>query len=442
VPAVTRWLAEWAWLGGPSAVASVVLESSDGVLVAVHPGATAASARATDASATGALVAGAVPLRGLVLPGLVNAHSHAFHRAMRGRGPGADFWRWRDGMYGVAARLDPSSYAALAAACYAEMLEAGITSVFEFHYLHRPLGMDDAVVAAAAEARIGLVLLDTCYLRGGFEETPLTPVQQRFSDGSVEAWATRASAVAAHHPDLAMGAAIHSVRAVDERSMAAVAAWAGERSLPLHLHLSEQPAENVASLAATGRTPAQLAADTGVLGPHTTAVHATHLTAADLTLLGSSGTTACLCPTTERDLADGVGPASALRAAGCPLALGSDSQAVIDLFEEARAVELDQRLVTGVRGAHQPEALLAAAAGGRSLAVGEPADFLVLSLDSSRLAGFDPEAAAAHVVFSASAADVASVVVAGREVVRAGKHVSIDTAAALRSAIAAVTGPG
>ena len=339
------------------------------------------------------------------------------------------------------ARLDPESYRALAAACYAEMLEAGITSVCEFHYVHQPREMDDAVVAAASDAGIGLVLLDTCYLRAGFDHAPMSGVQQRFTDGSVEAWAARASSVAARYPDLVVGAAVHSVRAVDERSMVAVADWAASRSVPLHLHLSEQPAENLACVAATGRTPAQVAADAGVLGPRTTAVHATHVGSFDIGLLGSSGASVCLCPTTERDLADGVGPAAGLVAAGCSLALGSDSHTVIDLFEEARAVELDERLITGARGAHEPAALLAAATGGRSLEVGSPADLCVLSLDSVRLAGFDPSEAASHVVFAATAADVASVVVGGRCVVSGGRHRSIDTAAALRAAIATVTRP-
>jgi cytosine/adenosine deaminase-related metal-dependent hydrolase len=184
-----------------------------------------------------------------------------------------------------------------------------------------------------------------------------------------------------------------------------------------------------------------LAADAGVLGPRTTAVHATHVGPSDIDLLGSSETAVCLCPTTERDLADGVGPASALVAAGCRLAVGSDSHAVIDLFEEARAVELNERLVNGVRGASDPGALLSAATGGRSLTVGSPADLCVLSLDSVRLAGFDPQQAASHVVFAATAADVSSVVVGGRCVVSGGRHRSIDTVAALRAAIATVTGP-
>jgi formiminoglutamate deiminase len=420
---VSRWLAERAWLGGPGAAADVLLEESDGVLVSVSAGA-------------GASAAGAERLSGLVLPGLVNAHSHAFHRALRGRAAGADFWQWRTGMYDVAARLGPSSYLALATAVYAEMLEAGITEVHEFHYLHQPLGMDDAVVAAAREAGIGLVLLDTCYLRAGFDDEPLSPVQRRFSDGDVDGWAARASGVAARHPGLVVGAAVHSVRAVDPASMAAVAAWAAERDVPLHLHLSEQPAENGACLAAQGMTPAEVAAEAGVLGPRTTAVHATHVSRSDVALLGGSGTGVCLCPTTERDLADGVGPAAALAAAGCPLSLGSDSHAVIDLFEEARAVELDERLATGRRGLHDPADLLAAATGGRSLAVGERADFLALSLDSARLAGFDPSAAAAHVVFSAAAPDVRDVVVGGRPVVREGRHLHVETAATLRSALA------
>ena len=423
---MTVWYAEWAWLGGAEATAGVVLEAVDGVFADVR---------------VGPAPPGAERVAGLVLPGLVNAHSHAFHRALRGRAGGADFWSWRDQMYTVAARLDPSTYLALATACFAEMAEAGITTVHEFHYLHHPGGMDDAVVEAARAVGVRLVLLDTCYLRAGFANEPLSLVQQRFSDGDVDRWAARASLVAARHPDVVVGAAVHSVRAVDTASMAAVASWAAERAVPLHFHVSEQPAENEACLAATGYAPTQLAESAGMLGPRSTAVHATHVTPDDIARLGRSGTTVCLCPTTERDLADGVGPAAALGGAGCPLALGSDSQAVVDLFEEARAVELDERLVTGRRGAHAPAALLGAATGGGVLAPGAPADFVVLSLDSPRLAGFDPRRAAAHVVFAAAPADVGEVVVGGRRVVSAGRHVAIDTAAALHAAIAAVADP-
>jgi formiminoglutamate deiminase len=235
-----------------------------------------------------------------------------------------------------------------------------------------------------------------------------------------------------------VGAAIHSVRAVDPDSLGAIAAWSRDRGVPLHLHLSEQPAENDACRAATGRTPAQLAHDHGVLGAATTAVHCTHVTADDIALLGATRTTACLCPTTERDLADGIGPAAELAAAGCPLRLGSDSHAVTDLFEEARAVELDERLATGRRGVHAPGALLAAATGEAALRAGEPADLCAISLDGARLAGIDPDDPVPMVVAAATAADVTDVVVAGRQVVRGGAHVDIDVAAELRAAVAAV----
>jgi formiminoglutamate deiminase len=424
---VTTWWAEWAWLGGPAeeAVDGVVLREREGVLTAVATGVAAAPA-------------GAEVLRGITLPGLVNGHSHAFHRALRGAGAGGDFWSWRDAMYAVAAALDPDLLQALARACFAEMALAGVTTVHEFHYLHHPDGMDDAVVDAAAAAGVRLVLLDTCYLRGGFDGAALDPVQRRFSDGDAEAWAIRASAVAARHPGAVVGAAIHSVRAVDAASMEVVAGWARARGVPLHLHLSEQPAENEACVAATSRTPAELCDAAGVLGPATTAVHATHVTPGDIGRLGRAGTSVCLCPTTERDLADGVGPAAALAAAGCDLRLGSDSQAVIDLFAEARAMELDERLVGGRRRVHAPGDLLASAVGGGRLVAGGPADFTTVSLASTRLAGFAPERAASHLVFAASAADVGTVVVGGRVVVAGGTHRRIDVASELRAAIADV----
>jgi cytosine/adenosine deaminase-related metal-dependent hydrolase len=175
-----------------------------------------------------------------------------------------------------------------------------------------------------------------------------------------------------------------------------------------------------------------------VLGPATTAVHCTHVTTGDVALLGESGTAACLCPTTERDLADGVGPAAALAAAGCPLRVGSDSHAVVDLFEEARAVELDQRLVTGRRGLHPPDALLAAATAGAALQPGEPADLCAVQLDAVRLAGADLDDPVPMLVAAATAAEVTDVVVAGRHVVRSGAHLSMDVAAELRAAIARV----
>ena len=385
--------------------------------------------------------AGAVTLGGpdaLAIPGLVDGHSHAFHRALRGRAAGGDFWAWRAGMYRLVDRLGPESLLALATAAFGELLLAGVTTVHEFHYLHQPPGMDDAVCEAARRAGIRLVLLDTCYLRAGFDDAPLDAVQQRFCDGDVERGAGREEKFVSANPDVTVGAAIHRVRAVDPASMGSVAEWARARSATLHLHLSEQPAENAACLAATGRTPARLAHDHGVLGPSTTAVHATHLTADDTAELGATRTAVCLCPTTERDLADGIGPASALAAAGCALRVGTDSHTVVDLFEEARAVELDERLATGRRGLHRPDDLLTAATAGAALRPGEPADLCVVGLDGVRLAGVDPGDPVPMLVGAATAADVTDAVVAGRHVVRGGHHIALDVAADLRAAIAAV----
>ena len=282
-------------------------------------------------------------------------------------------------MYEVAARLDPESYHRLARATFAEMALAGVTAVGEFHYLHHgpggepyadPNEVGRALIAAAGEAGIRITLLDACYLHGGIGE-PLSPVQERFSDGSAEAWGERVEGLA-DEPGARIGAAIHSVRAVDPDACATVAAWAGERDCPLHAHVSEQPAENEACLAAHGLTPTGVLDQAGALGPRFTAVHATHLTDADTAALGAGRCTCCLCPTTERDLADGVGPARALADAGAELALGTDSHAAIDMLEEARAVELDERLATGERGRHDAASLLRAATAAGHASIGWP----------------------------------------------------------------------
>jgi formiminoglutamate deiminase len=441
------WHAEWAWLAPERGMAERVLVEVEGDRIA-------AVTEGVDPPA------GATRLAGVTIPGLANGHSHAFHRALRGRThrAGGDFWSWRELMYQVAGALDPDGYLELATAAYAEMALAGICAVGEFHYLHHdpagrpyadPNRMGEAVAEAAGRAGVRLTLIDTCYLRAGLDGRPLEGAQVRFGDGDAEAWAERAGAVA-ERPGLRVAAGIHSVRAVDEASMATVAAWAGERDAPLHLHLSEQRAENEACLAATGRTPAALASSAGVLGPRTTAVHATHLTDDDVALLGTTGTAVCLCPTTERDLADGIGPALALADAGSPLCLGSDSHAVVDLFEEARAVELDERLATGRRGNHRPADLLAAASeagmaalgwdAGR-LAPGHLADLVTVTLDSVRLAGARPAEAVDQLVFAATAADVTSVVVSGRQIVADARHLLVgDVPAALDRAIAALGG--
>jgi formiminoglutamate deiminase len=442
--------AEFAWLGDEVA-ADVLIETDGERFTKVTRGVPAPS--------------GATRLAGLTLPGLANAHSHAFHRALRGRAQNgrSTFWSWRKRMYEVADRLDPDAYHALARAVYAEMALAGISCVGEFHYLHHgekgrpyddPNAMGEALITAAAEAGIRITLLDTCYLTGGIGR-PLTGAQLRFGDGSAGNWAGRVDGLRSvvgknGRAHARIGAAIHSVRAVPREQMQAVAAWARERQAPLHVHLSEQPEENEACQEAYGLTPTRLLAECGALGARTVAVHATHLTGEDVGLLGATMTGVCMCPTTERDLADGIGPARDLRDAGSPICLGSDQHAVIDLFEEARAVELHERLRTRERGHWAAGQLLAAAAWNGHYGLGWPeagriepgsyADLVTVGLDSVRLAGTRPAHAVESVVFAATAADVRHVVVSGRQIVRDGRHLLVDDVpGALAAAITLAT---
>ncbi|RFS81028.1 formimidoylglutamate deiminase [Actinomadura spongiicola] len=445
-----QWYAQLAWLG--DRVATDVLIETDGErIVRVESGVPAPP--------------DARRLTGLTLPGLANAHSHAFHRALRSRvqAHSGTFWTWRDQMYKVADRLDPDTYRTLATAVFAEMALAGISCVGEFHYLHHrpggapyaePNAMGEALIAAAADAGIRITLLDACYLTGGIDR-PLQGSQLRFGDGTAGNWARRVESLRektqkAGLSHARVGAAIHSVRAVPREQLRAVASWAQEHRAPLHVHLSEQPAENDACLDAYGMTPTRLLAESGALGALTTAVHATHLTDDDIGLLGTTTTGVCMCPTTERDLGDGIGPTRDLAGAGSPICLGSDQHAVIDLFEEARAVELDERLRTQARGHWTAPELLAAATSNGHYGLGWPeagrlepgayADLVTVALDSVRTAGSVPEYAAEAAVFAATAADVRQVVVSGREIVRDGRHLLVDDVpAALAEAVAAVT---
>jgi formiminoglutamate deiminase len=439
-PASVIWC-ELAWLGGERAEPGVLIELDGERIASVATGVASPPAQATS-------------LPGLAIPGLANAHSHAFQRALRGRTQAerGDFWVWRRRMYEIAGGIDPEGYLALARATFGEMALAGITAVGEFHYLHHgpggaryedPNALGNAVIAAASEAGIRITLLDTCYLNGGIGHQA-EGVQLRFSDGSAEGWAERVDGLEPRD-GARLGAAIHSVRAVDPESGARVAAFAAERSWPLHAHVSEQPAENEDCASAYGKTPTGLLAEAGALSQRFTAVHATHLEAADVELLGGGGCGVCLCPTTERDLADGVGPARRLAEAGARLSLGTDSHALIDVFEEARAVELDERLQTGVRGGHSAAELLHAATAGGCAAIGWPeagriepgalADLVTVGLDGVRLAGASADHAVESVVFSAGATDVRDVMVGGRFVVRDGGHLGFDVPAGLSEAI-------
>ena len=430
----TTFWCEHAWLDGGVA---------ESVLVTVAAG------RITAIEVNAWPLASSRVLRGLVIPGMANVHSHAFHRALRGRTQRdrGSFWTWRKLMYEAAGRLTPDSYRALATAVYAEMALAGITAVGEFHYLHHDTGgrryadpneMGKALIAAAADAGVRLTLLDTCYLSARADGAPLADgPQQRFGDGSGAAWADRVEALTSDvdaDSRVIVGAAIHSVRAVPPSEMAAVVGWAQSHDAPLHIHSSEQTAEIDECLAIHRRTPTALMRDNGVLGPRTTAVHATHLTDQDVADMDGTATGVCFCPTTERDLGDGIGPAATLLDSRGLFSLGSDSHAVIDLFEEARAVELDERLARRERGIISATTLLdAATASGQqalgwtdagALRVGARADLVAVDTRSRRTAGGD--ATPENLIFAASAADVTDVIADGRTVVADRRHVTVD----------------
>jgi formiminoglutamate deiminase len=439
------WWCENAWLGGESVASGVLFTVADGRISAID----------TDTTAQ----PNSHRLRGLVIPGLANAHSHAFHRALRARTQRdrGSFWTWRDLMYRAAERLNPERYRRLTRAVYAEMTLAGITSVGEFHYVHHDVGgtpyaepnaMGLAVIDGAADAGLRLTLLDTCYLSAGPDGAPLAGPQQRFGDGTGGRWAERVEALRLQvdaQQSVLIGAALHSVRGVPVDQMPAVVEWAGVHGVPLHVHSSEQTREVDQCLAAHGRTPTALLRDVGALGPRTTAVHATHLTAEDIADMDRTSTGVCFCPTTERDLGDGIGPAPALLAGRGLFSLGSDSHAVIDLLEEARAVELNERLASRTRGTIAADRLLRAATcdGHRALGwadagefvVGGRADFVAVQVDSIRTAGGG--ATVENVVFCAAAPDVTDVAIDGRAVVVDRKHVTVpDVEAELGSAIA------
>lgn len=407
-----------------------------------------------------------------LLPGFVNAHSHAFQRLLRGRAqwkpadaPGADFWSWREAMYAAARALSPEDVHDVSRFCFTEMLRAGFTAVGEFHYLHRdpegrayedPNELARRVLAAARAAGIRIVLLDVCYAAGGIGE-PLRPEQARFGtpelDGFLEATDELARAFR-DDPLVSVGVAPHSVRAVPRAWLAPLAGWARGRGLPIHMHLSERPAEVADCRAAHGVGPVELAAEEGLLGPDFTGIHLTHPSAREIGRFGEAGATACLCPTTERDLGDGIPPAAELLEAGAAFALGTDSQTLIDPFEEMRLVEYHERLRTLRRvelavpigkgpdgrarlGVASRLLRFAAEGGARSLGLeagavraGARADLVAVDVAHRALAGWTPGTLPELLAFSASADVVTDVWVGGERRVEARRHPGEEVATA------------
>jgi formiminoglutamate deiminase len=403
------WHAEQAWLGHRAE--NVLIEVENGRISKVSEGVKAP--------------AGATNLRGWTIPGLANVHSHAFQRVLRGatESGGGDFWEWREQMYSAAEGWTGASYLEHCRAVYREMLEAGITAVGEFHYLHgigNELG--EAVALAATQEGIRLTLIDACYLQGGVDGRPLEGAQRSFSDGDVDAWAARMDDLTLGE-DVRVGAAIHSVRAVNVPSMRKVAAWARARKAPLHIHLAEQPGEVDECMAVKGCTPTQLLEREGILGPDLTAIHAVHVDDNDIALLGRHNVSVVACTTSERDLGDRVGPLGRIASAGSAVCVGSDSNAVIDMLEESRGLELDQRRATGRRIHHQPIDLFRAATingmralgwDGGELEAGMLGDFITIEPPNGAV---NKELNLGYLMFCCSGRDVSNVVVGGKTVV-------------------------
>lgn len=403
------WHADQAWLGHRAD--DVLIEVDGGRITAVTEGVKAPG--------------GAIALHGWTIPGLANVHSHAFQHVLRGatESGGGDFWEWREQMYGAAEGWTAASYLECCRAVFREMLQAGITAVGEFHYLHG-LGneLGEAVALAATLEGIRLTLIDACYLQGGVDGRPLEGAQRSFSDGDVDAWAARMDGFTVGE-DVRVGAAIHSVRAVNAPSMRKVAAWARTRKAPLHIHLAEQPAEVDECIAVEGCTPAQLLEREGILGPDLTAIHAIHVDDTDITLLGRHEVSVVACTTSERDLGDRIGPLGRMADAGSPICVGSDSNAVIDMLEESRGLELDQRRANGRRIHHQPIDLFRAATlngmralgwDGGELRAGMLADFITIEPpNGAERRDLD----LSYLMFCCSARHVGNVVVGGKTVV-------------------------
>jgi len=397
-------------------------------------------------------------IAGFVVPGMANAHSHAFQRGMAGsaeyRLSARDsFWTWRNAMYALANRITPEDLQTLATQLFIEMLKAGYTSVAEFHYLHRRpdgqlyppgSGLWDAITAAASAAGIGLTLLPTLYQTSDFGGQPLRADQARFAldtEWFIRAVADRVGAERrSAYATLRTGAAFHSLRAVPLATLEAAtrALRQIDAALPLHIHVAEQTQEVDSCKAHTGRRPIELLVDSGVLDAHWCLVHATHATPAELQGIVASGASVCVSITTEANLGDGFFDSARFLKLGGRLSVGSDSQATVSPAEELRWLEYQQRLKKRRRGvladaveSHVGTRLWRDAARDGAQAIGQPAgtlevgqraDWLVLDGSHPSMAGALPETALDHLVFAGGAAAIRDVMIAGRWVIKDGQH--------------------
>jgi formimidoylglutamate deiminase len=396
-------------------------------------------------------------LAGIVVPGMPNAHSHAFQRGMAGdaeyRRGGDSFWTWRQAMYALANRIEPADLETLAAQLFIEMLKSGYTSVAEFHYLHRQpdgahypagAGLWEAVIAAAAVTGIALTLLPTLYQTSDFGAAPLKEEQRRFAADTE--WLLRAveARIAAERSGapgtLRTGAAFHSLRAVPAATLGAAARELRrlDATLPLHIHVAEQVQEVESCLLHTGRRPIELLLETGLLDAHWCLVHATHATTAELRGICASLATVCVSISTEANLGDGRFDAARFLHMGGRVCVGSDSQATVSPAEELRWMEYQQRLRKRRRGVladaldpHVGTRLWREAARSGAQAIGQPAgsievgrraDWLVLDPQHPSMAGAALDAALDHLVFAGGSTAIRDVMVGGRWVIRDRRH--------------------
>ena len=395
-----------------------------------------------------------------MLPGLVNAHSHAFQRVIRGRterrsqNTTDSFWTWREQMYDAANRLEPEDIYAISRMAFLEMALAGITAVGEFHYIHHapdgstysdPNLLAREVIRAARDAGIRIALLRVAYARAGFQ-TEADPRQTRFIEHSPDTYLKHLEQLLAA-PELKdgmswAGIAPHSVRAVPLDYLKRIGEFANERELPVHMHVAEQPAEISACIEEYGRSPVALLETEGLLSKGFTAVHAIHVTPKAIGAIARAGALVCACPTTERNLGDGVVPVDAYFNAGVLVALGTDSQIQIDLLEDARELEYHLRLQQTARNVLAPQDETSSSAlaqrlfncatingaksigfnGGGKLEPGAPADFFTVDLDDPSIAGASQDDLLATIVFSLSRTAMRDVVVAGKQIVENGRH--------------------